>query len=79
MAVNLTLQAIVEADMQPSQYAFRPRRDAKEAVRQVHHYTARIGLRDVVDTDLRDYFNTIPHGPLMKCLARRISDGRYCG
>ncbi|WP_449104365.1 group II intron reverse transcriptase/maturase [Pseudomonas veronii] len=76
MAVNLTLQAIFEADMQPAQYGFRPRRDAKEAVRQVHHYTARVGLRDVVDTDLRDYFNTIPHGPLMKCLARRISDGR---
>lgn len=76
MAVNLTLQAIFEADMQPSQYGFRPRRDAKEAVRQVHHYTARIGLRDVVDTDLRDYFSTIPHWPLMKCLARRISDCR---
>lgn len=76
MAVNLLLQPVFEADMQPSQYGFRPRRDAKAAVRQVHYYTAKIGLRDVVDTDLRDYFNTIPHGPLMKCLARRISDGR---
>jgi retron-type reverse transcriptase len=73
---SISLQAIFEADMQPSQYDLRPRRDAKEAVRQVHHYTAKVGLRDVVDTDLRDYLNTIPHGPLMKCLARRISDGR---
>ncbi|MBV4483820.1 reverse transcriptase domain-containing protein [Pseudomonas khavaziana] len=63
MAVNL--RAIFEADMQSSQYGFRPPRDAKEAVRKVHHYTERIGLRDVVDTDLRDYSNTIP-----------LSDGR---
>ena len=25
--------------------------------------------------DLRDYFNAIPHGPLLKSVARRVSDG----
>ena len=30
---------------------------------------------EVVDADLRDYFNTIPHRPLMKSVARRVSDG----
>jgi group II intron reverse transcriptase/maturase len=28
-----------------------------------------------VDADLTDYFNTIPHGPLMKSVARRVADG----
>jgi len=29
----------------------------------------------VVDADLSDYFNTIPHGELMRCVGRRIVDG----
>jgi RNA-directed DNA polymerase len=33
------------------------------------------GRREVVDADLRDYFNSIPHAPLMRSLSR-IADGR---
>ncbi len=31
--------------------------------------------REVVNADLADYFNTIPHGDLLRCVARRVSDG----
>ena len=29
----------------------------------------------MVDADLRDYFTSIPHGPLMRCVSRRVADG----
>ena len=33
------------------------------------------GAREVIDADLSDYFNTIPHGDLLRCVARRVADG----
>ena len=76
MAVVLVIGAIFEADLLPEQFGFRPGRDAKAAVRHVFFQVSQHGRRDVVDADLSDYFNTIPHGPLMRCVSRRIADGR---
>jgi RNA-directed DNA polymerase len=75
MAVLLVIGPIFEADLCDEQYGFRPGVDAKMAVRQVHTNVSRRGLCEVVDADLSDYFNTIPHGPLMRCLCRRVADG----
>jgi group II intron reverse transcriptase/maturase len=76
MAVVLVIGPIFEVDMLANQYGFRPELDAKMAVRQVFWHITQGGRREVVDADLRDYFTTIPHGPLMRCLTRRIADGR---
>ena len=74
MAAVLLLEPIFEADLQDEQYAYRAKRDAHDAVREVHRWLNR-GFREVVDTDLSGYFDTIPHPQLLKSLARRISDG----
>jgi RNA-directed DNA polymerase len=74
MAAVLILEPIFEADLQPEQYAYRANRSAHEAVKEVHGWLKK-GLREVVDADLRGYFDTIPHPELMRSLARRISDG----
>jgi group II intron reverse transcriptase/maturase len=76
MALLLVIGPIFEADLCPEQYGFRPGVDAKMAVRRAYFHVAKRGLREVVDADLSDYFNTIPHGALLRCLSRRIADGQ---
>ncbi len=75
-AVIIVLGPVFEADLLEEQYGFRPGRDAKMALRQVVHQLQRRRRTEIVDADLSDYFNTIPHGALMKSVARRIADGR---
>lgn len=74
-AVVLVIGPIFEPDLFPWQYGFRSGLDAKMALRRIHFGIADRGHREVVDADLSDYFNTIPHGDLMRCAARRIADG----
>src|ERR1700724_4682736 len=73
MAAMLVLEPIFEADLQPEQYAYRPGANALDAVKTVHRLI-NTGHTAVIDADLRSYFDEIPHGPLMKSVARRITD-----
>jgi RNA-directed DNA polymerase len=73
MAALLVLEPIFEADLQPEQHAYRPGRSALDAVQQVQALMIQ-GHTEVVDADLSGYFDSIPHGELMKSVARRISD-----
>jgi RNA-directed DNA polymerase len=77
-AVLIVLESIFEADLQPEQYAYRPERGAWDALRHVHTLLNQ-GYRDVVDADLSGYFDSIPHGELMKSVARRVSDRHLLG
>jgi RNA-directed DNA polymerase len=74
-AALLILQPIFEADLEPTAYGYRPGRAALEAVREVHRALC-AGHTEVVDADVSQYFDTIPHADLMTSLARRISDRR---
>jgi len=75
MAAVLIIGPIFEADLLPQQYGFRPGLDAKMALRRVYWHVTQHGRREVVDADLRDYFTSIPHAPLLRSLSRRIADG----
>ena len=72
-AALLILQPIFEADLEPTAYGYRPGRTALEAVQEVHRALC-AGHTEVIDADVSQYFDTIPHADLMKSLARRISD-----
>ena len=74
-AALLVLDPIFEADLPPEQHAYRPGRNAQQAVVEVEETLFR-GHPEVVDADLADYFGSIPHAELMRSLARRIVDRR---
>lgn len=75
MAALLVLGPIFETDLLPNQYGFRPGLDAKTAVRRAFWHVSDHGRTEVADIDLSDYFTSIPHGPLMRCVSRRVADG----
>jgi RNA-directed DNA polymerase len=72
-ATKLVIEPILEADLEPNVYGYRPKRSAQDAIREVHKQV-RAGYTDVVDADLSKYFDTIPHRELMRSVARRIVD-----
>jgi len=74
MAVYLVLMPIFEADFHPRSFGFRPGRQAGQAVEAIRE-ALRMGKTEVVDADLAQYFDTIPHRQLLWQVARRVSDG----
>ena len=72
-AAKLVLEPILEADLEPEAYGYRPKRSAHDAIQKVHKLICE-GYTDVVDADLSKYFDTIPHTELLKSVARRIVD-----
>ena len=74
-AAMLVLEPIFEADLPSELYAYRPGRNAQQAVVEVEELLFR-GHPEVVDADLADYFGSIPHAELLKSVARRIVDRR---
>jgi len=74
MAVYLVLMPIFEADFHPRSFGFRPGRSAHQAVEAIRE-ALRMGKTEVVDADLAQYFDTIPHRQLLRQVARRVSDG----
>lgn len=73
-AAVLVLMAIFEADMHEHSYAYRPGRNAHQAMEAIRK-GIEAGQFEIIDADLSGYFDTIPHRTLMRLVARRVSDG----
>lgn len=72
-ATMLILEPIFEADFHECSYGFRPNRSAHDAIKQIQIYLKQ-GYKEIYDADLANYFDSIPHDKLMKCLEARIAD-----
>jgi RNA-directed DNA polymerase len=74
-AVVLFLEPIFEADFEDNVYAYRPERSAHDALVEVRKRLYD-GQEHVVDADVMQYFDTIPHADLLQSVARRVADGK---
>jgi RNA-directed DNA polymerase len=74
-AVVLILEPIFEADFEDNVYAYRPERSAQQALAEVLK-RLHDGQKHVVDADVEQYFDTIPHADLLQSVARRVADGK---
>ena len=74
-ALRQVIEPIFEATFAPASHGFRPERGCKAALREVVRLLA-AGHLYIVDVDIRKYFDTIPHEPLMARVEEQIADGR---
>jgi RNA-directed DNA polymerase len=77
-ALRLVLEPIFEMDFHARSHGFRPGRKAHDALTEVL-CGLKAGNVWVVDADLKGYFDSIPHGPLLKAVHRRVTDRRILG
>lgn len=81
--VEWTVGKILESVYEPifirNSFGFRPRRSQHDAIKASHAILKDDKRPFVVEIDLANFFNTVPHRKLMKILRRRISDSRLLG
>jgi group II intron reverse transcriptase/maturase len=73
------LSAIWEADFLDCSYAYRPRRNAHEAIRALSQGLQFGKYRYVVEADIKSYFDRIQHDWMIRMLEQRIHDAAFIG
>jgi RNA-directed DNA polymerase len=72
-ALKTVLEPVFEADFEPCSFGFRPKRAAHDALQLILDECFR-GRRWVVETDIANCFEAIPHERLMAAVEERIVD-----
>ena len=72
-ALRSVLEPIFERTFAEHSYGFRPRRGAKQALRQVDQLL-KSGHHWVVDADLKGYFDSIPQDKMMEAVKTHVAD-----
>jgi len=72
-AVKLVIEPVFEADFLPCSFGFRPKRSAHDALQVLIDQSWK-RRRWVLETDIADCFEAIPHSGLMSAIEERVSD-----
>lgn len=74
LGIAKILSAIFEADFLEDSYGFRPNRNPHQALGEIDRAIMTKPVNYVVDMDIEQFFDSVPHDWLMKLLAVRIND-----
>lgn len=74
-ALKNRLEPIFEPLFSECSFGYRSGRSTHQAMRKIYHELID-GCEWVVDADLRDFFGTVHHKPLIDMIAEQVSDGR---
>ena len=73
-AVVMLVGPVFEIEFHNGSFGFRPGRNCHQAVRALDKAIYE-GHYWIIDMDIRKYFDSIPHGPLLEMFRNRIKDG----
>ena len=73
------LEAIYEADFRDCSFGYRPRRSAKDAVKELSRSLQFGKYNFIVEADIRGFFDNIDHDILLEMLSERIDDRKFLG
>jgi group II intron reverse transcriptase/maturase len=74
-AVAMLLTAVYEEHFYTGSYGFREGRSQHQALGDVWQCCTRMGIRWIVDADIKGYFDSIPHAALQDVIRKRVNDG----
>ncbi|WP_282775794.1 group II intron reverse transcriptase/maturase [Phaeodactylibacter xiamenensis] len=72
-AIHQVLSPIFDKDFSPFSYGFRPGRSAHQALRQAKR-NINEGFQDIIDLDLKSFFDEVNHSLLLKLLKHKVKD-----
>lgn len=72
-AIHQVLSPIFDKDFSPFSYGFRPGRSAHQALHRAKKYINE-GYQDIIDLDLKSFFDEVNHDLLVNLLKRKVKD-----
>lgn len=77
--IGKILESVYESIFIRNSFGFRPRKSPDDAIKANYNILKDNKRPFVVEIDLANFFNTVPHRKLMKILRRRINDQKLLG
>ena len=74
-AVTMLLEAIYEQVFYACSHGFRRKKNAHQALREIRENCMNMGIRWILDADIKGYFDSIRHDILREFLRKKMNDG----